>query len=44
MRLSPLESIDILLSRLTFYDPSGTGGGVSAKAFDYGAFGLIFAL
>lgn len=35
---------DLLLVRLTFYDPPGTGGGVSAKAFDYSAPGLIFAL
>lgn len=42
--LSIVASTEILLVRLTFYDPPGTGGGVAAKAFDYGAPGLIFAL
>src|SRR5258706_444227 len=44
MGLSPVALTDLLLVRLTFYDPPGTGGGVAAKAFDYGASGLIFTL
>lgn len=44
MGLSPVALTDLLLVRLTFYDTPGTGGGVAAKAFDYGASGLIFTL
>lgn len=43
MGLSHVTPTDLLLVRLTFYDTPGTGGGVAAKAFDYGASGLIFA-
>jgi hypothetical protein len=42
-KLSLAVFIDFVLVRLTFYDPPGTGGGVSAKAFDYGASGLNFS-
>ena len=44
VRLTLAALTGFVLVRLTFYDPPGTGGGVSAKAFDYGASGLIFAL
>ena len=44
MELSLEVPVKFLLVRLTFYDPPGTGGGVAAKAFDYGASRLISAL
>ena len=44
MGLPHVTPADLLLVRLTFYDPPGTGGGVAAKAFDYGASRLNFAL
>ena len=44
MDLPSRAPTDLLLVRLTFYDPPGTGGGVAAKAFDYGVSRLIFTL
>jgi len=44
MRLPCVAFADLALVRLTFYDPPGTGGGVSAKAFDYGAPWLVVTL
>jgi hypothetical protein len=44
MGLLLVAATELLLVRLTFYDPPGTGGGVAAKAFDYGASRLVFSL